>query len=80
MVYIRGANLDMLWVSRPSTVSTMKNNVVKGLNFCDELDILPKFQDLEPWPIADNVEFPVALQLLKASTIHESIPNQCHNF
>ena len=68
LVYIRRPNLDMLWGSRPGTVSTTRSNICKGLKICQELGIHPTYTPMGPWPLEDNVGFTVALQLLKAST------------
>ena len=69
LIYIRRANLDMLWSTVPRTVATNKGNIHKGLLMCRDLDIEPPYPALGPFPVTDNVGFTVALQILKASKL-----------
>ena len=69
LVFIRRANLDMLWSASPYTVNTNRGNALKGLRMCDDLGITPTYESMGPWPLEDNMGFTVALMMLKSSLL-----------
>ena len=66
LVFIRRANLDMLWGSSSGTVTTNKGNINKGIGLCKALGVEPPYPPLGPYPVGDNMGFVVAIQMLKS--------------
>ena len=80
LIFIRRANLDMMWANSSYTVSSNKGNASKALKMCDGLGINPTFESMGPWPVGDKVGFAVSLMMLKSSTLPGNHDRDYHQF
>ena len=70
MIYIRRVNLDIIW-SRSKRTSYM-SEFRKGIKVCSELGLTPNHFPQGPWPVADEVGFQVAIEIVGASLLKGS--------
>ena len=67
LAYMRQVNLDMFWSREPSTVSNTLSTLKRAKNCSEEIGMKPINLQVGPWPIADNVGFQVAIEMIKHS-------------
>ena len=67
VAYSRRVNLDMMWAREESTVGSTLRQMKKGKGLSAELGLDPVGITVGPWPVADQMGFQVAIELLRAS-------------
>lgn len=67
MMYMRRLNLDGFWSSRPKTVASNLNNMLKTICCMKELNVPNVLPPIEPWPTNDVIGCSQALAELRAS-------------
>ena len=67
LMYLRRVNLDGFWNSKPKTVVSNLNNMLKTIRHMKDLDIPIVLSPIEAWPVEDRVGCSQALAELRAS-------------